>query len=104
VTPTSITILKTGFYRINFRSMALGPINGSASLLRNGLEFHVIGINEPGNNPWQWRDISMDVTWPFQAGDTLVVKAWNPGLYAYVHWSPSGKHSRVQVQYVGPVQ
>jgi hypothetical protein len=84
--------------------MSLGPINGSAALLRNGQTFHFIGINEPGNNPWQWRDVALDVTWPLTASDVLQIQVWNPGLYAYIHWSPEGKHSRVQIQYVGPTQ
>ena len=104
VNPESITFLKAGFYRITYRSMALGPIAGSAALFRNNSQFHLVGINEPGNNPWQWRDVGMDVTWPFNGGDQLVIKAWNPGLYSYIAWTASGKHSRVQVQYVGPLQ
>jgi hypothetical protein len=101
---TSITIVKAGFYRVNFWTISHGPTPGAVRFLRNGSSFHH-GVG-PGNGSgdWQWRNTSADVIWPFQAGDALAVEVWNPGTHAFASWSPSGAYSRLQVQYIGPTQ
>jgi hypothetical protein len=103
VGPTSIRFLKPGFYRINFWTIAFGPAYGFARFLRNGRTFHDGAMQVAGTNP-QWRMVSADVLWPFDPGDELAVQTFNPGLYAFHSWSPSGGYSRLQVQYVGPTQ
>ena len=42
--------------------------------------------------------------WPFAAGDVLTLQVWNLGLYGYYSSSPNGAYSRMQVQYLGPLQ
>jgi hypothetical protein len=103
VGPTSIKILKTGFYRLHFRASSLGAAAGAITFLRNEEPFHMEVPSQNGGG-WQWWNTVAEVTWPFNAGDTLTVTVWNPGTYAFHPWSASGAYSRVQVQYVGPTQ
>jgi hypothetical protein len=103
VGPTSIKILKTGFYRVNFRASSLGSAAGATAFLRNDEYFHMEVPSQNGGG-WQWWNSVAEVTWAFTAGDTLAVTVWNPGTYAFHPWSAAGAYSRLQVQYVGPTQ
>jgi hypothetical protein len=102
VDPLGITVLKPGFYRITFTVLSLGPSTNSVRLLQDGKAFHVVGVQEPGAYPNSWRDTAVEVVWPFHAGSRLAIDVINPGLYAFHGWH-TGHHSRVQVQYVGPL-
>jgi Collagen triple helix repeat (20 copies) len=99
---TEFTVLKSGFYRITFNVLSIGASTNSVRLLQNGVQFHVVGVQEPGTYPNSWRDTSVQVLWPFAAGDKLSIDVMNPGQFAF-HWWHFGVHSRLQVTYVGPL-
>jgi hypothetical protein len=103
INPESITILTAGFYRISYHSISLGAVVAAVEMLRNGQAFHAELAN-PGGDEWYWRKGTVDIVWPFAAGDVLQVRAWNPGLYAYSYSGPNGQYSRFQMQFVGPTQ
>ena len=96
------TFLKSGFYRVGFNVLSIGPSTNAIRLLLNGSPFHVVGAQEPANYAPSWRDTSAQVVWPFNAGDKLGIEVNNPGQYAF-HWWHFGAHSRLQVTYVGPL-
>jgi hypothetical protein len=99
--PTSITVLKAGFYRINFFTISHGPSAGIVKVERNGSHFYTSAA-DPIQEVWKWRDTFADVLWPFDAGDTIVIKVFNPASFAFHSWNENGEFSRLQVQYVGP--
>ena len=98
---TSITVLKPGFYRLNFFTISHGPSAGVARIYRNGSFFYTSAA-DPINEVWKWRDTFADVMWPFDAGDVIEVKVFNPQNIGFHSWSPSGAYSRFQMQYIGP--
>jgi hypothetical protein len=100
---TSMTILKSGFYRIHFRVSSHGSGPGAVRFYRNGGYFHT-EVESQISSAWQWWNSVADVTWFFDAGDTLTVKVSNPGTYAFHPWGADGGYSRLQVQYVGPIE
>jgi hypothetical protein len=104
VSADEIHFLKPGFYRITFYVLSIGASTNAVRLTQNSQAepFHMVGVQEPATYPNSWRDTSGEVVWPFQAGDTLSIDVLNPGLYAFHHWH-TGRHSRVQVTYVGPL-
>jgi len=100
-TDGTITFLKSGYYRINARAVWAAPtgINNMAAFYKNGSYFHYDYLT--GSQSMQ--TYTADVTWPFNAGDNLVMQFYNGGgspNYAYYGLS-FGKYNRFQINFVG---
>jgi hypothetical protein len=100
---TSMTMLKPGYYRVNFRVSSHGSGPGAVRFYRNGSPFHTEVESQIAGES-QWWNSGADVTWKFFAGDTLTVEVSNPGTYAFQPLGADGGYSRLQVQYVGPIE
>ncbi len=94
-----ITVLKSGFYRMNAWSIANGAESAYLRILKNE---HVTlqSIEYTGN---QFNDIQADLTWPLVEGEVITFQfaAYGGSQIAFFPWAPSGTSSRVQMQYVG---
>lgn len=97
-----ITVLKPGFFRINFRTISFGLGFFNIQIRKNGQAINFGQIN----GGLYWIDNLTDVTYQFNAGDTIEVYVNNPTStsYAYYSWSATNSSSRLQVQYEGALQ
>jgi hypothetical protein len=96
----TFTVLIAGYYRINAWAANFCNSQRFIKIDRNGVPIHYDYQINTGSD---WRTVSADVTWRFNAGDTFEVYYYNDGGgYAYHSWSSQGQHSRLQVTYVGP--
>jgi hypothetical protein len=93
----TFTFLRPGYYRITLQVVSLG--NGYASIVfrKNGVVIQH-GNEYAGTN---WTDNFAEVVWPFAHGDGFQAEVNDPGTIAYESWL-SG-YSRLQIQYVGPL-
>jgi hypothetical protein len=89
--------LRPGYYRITLHVVSIG--NGYASIWfwKNGSLIQ-LGNEYAGTN---WTDNFAEVVWPFAVNDVFHAEVNDPGTIAYESWS-SG-YSRLQIQYVGPL-
>lgn len=94
-----ITILRSGFYRINAWTIANGSSNAYARILKNSF----ITLQSHEYTGGQFNDIRADLTWPLQAGDVVTVQfSANGGSnISFFPWKYEGASSRVQVQFMG---
>jgi hypothetical protein len=97
----TFTLLKSGYYRINFWCISDMVGYTNIQFVKNGSYF-IYTMNYLNN---QWTDNIADQIWPFNAGDSLQIRVYNSGgnNYAYHSWNSSGAHSRVQISYEGPL-
>ncbi|MBN4050442.1 hypothetical protein JYT28_01705, partial [Desulfobulbus sp. AH-315-M07] len=96
----TFTFGQPGYYMINFAWLKYGSAGGSghSRFLKNGGQFFYSHDTNAMTSRWFHEDVQL--VWPFNAGDTLVIYAHNPGNYAY-HAGPT--HSGVQITYQGPL-
>jgi hypothetical protein len=99
-------IVKTaGFYRINFFCMSSHTGYAHIRILKDGNTIHQGYEYTKLDNAWS--DNFVDLTWPFNVGETFWIEVYSDGggnKYAYHSWNAQGCHSRVQVQYVGALK
>jgi len=95
----TFTVIREGYYRVNFWCLSYGNQYAYISLMVNGF------TKQQGYGPCNgWIiDNSMDVIWRFEAGDTFYIRVYNPGTYAYHSYNANGQGSRLQVSYEGPL-
>ena len=93
-----------GFYRVSFQTLINSCANNAANvkLLQNGQSFHW-GFGGTG-----FGNVSVQIIWPFNAGDTFDVQTSGcsnafSNLYSYRAWSAGPHGSRLQIEYVGPL-
>ena len=96
----TFTINTAGFYRFNFFAISHGASWAYVQFLVNGNSKYYGHEYGEGNN---WTDSFVDQTWQFNAGDTLYIRVHNPGTHAYHSGNANGAHSRLQLQYMGPL-
>lgn len=94
-----MTILKSGFYRINAWSIANSASYGFIRVIKNDL-VTLQGQQYLGNS---WNDMRTDLTWPFEAGDVVKVEYFGNGGsgWAYFQWSAENAFSRLQISFQG---
>lgn len=97
-----ITVQRSGYYRVNAFAIAGG--GGGAGtchvrLIKNGDYIYYGHEYYSGSG---WTDVTMDMTWPFDAGDTMYVEYTRCGNYAWHLDNGQGAHSKLQINYVGP--
>jgi hypothetical protein len=102
VSPTHITFLKSGLYRIGFWAIAYGNGYAHIEMDKNFTEYFYFGFSWVP--PGQWVEIDGNTVYPFNAGDTLSLQIKNPGAYAFHAASNEAPNNRLQVQYLGPTQ
>ena len=96
-----ITVKVPGFYRVHLNILYNNCWNqDGVQLLKNGGR---IGSGYSSAASGVWGMHIVDETWPFAAGDTIQVQAYNSGCsgYAYHQGSASGVWSKVSVHYIG---
>ncbi len=96
-----ITVKVPGYYRVHLNMLYNNCWNqDGVQLLKNGGR---IGSGYSSSASGVWGMHIVDETWPFAAGDTIQVQAYNSGCsgYAYHHGSASGVWSKLSVHYAG---
>ncbi|MCO4761369.1 MAG: hypothetical protein KC502_07685 [Myxococcales bacterium] len=106
-----IYIKKAGYYKINYFA-----INHSANwqhikVIKNGWQYIHHGHNHGHGT---WKDTHAVLVWPFKKGDWMRVDQYTSGAsyYNYHSWNHghnsngpyAGAHSRLQVEYRGPLR
>jgi len=91
-----------GFYRISAWSISLVASYAYVRLLVNGVERHV-GQTDSRN---AWVDNSMNLVWPMNETDTFVIEfgGGSTNRDVYYQGSENGRHSRLQVEYIGALK
>jgi hypothetical protein len=102
----NFNFLKSGYYRVSFWTISYGT--GSCDLLFVKNEATVYYNVQYVAGLWTYNHGDQAI--PFQVGDILQVRVNNPnstGGYAYHQWRAIGStsvgHSRLQIQYLGPL-
>ena len=90
-----------GYYRINMWAISHVCNWAHVRILVNGTPRHT-GHEHSQNT---WTDNFMDLYWPMNPDDKFEIQFYNSGCsnYAYHSWNSQGAHSRLQVEYMGPL-
>lgn len=89
--------LRPGYYRITLQVVSLGDGYAKIRFVKNGIPIQ-IGNEYAGTH---WTDNFAEIVWPFAVNDAFYAEVNDPGTMAYESWY-SG-YSRLQIQYVGPL-
>jgi len=102
-TSGSVTIKKSGWYRISTWAIQHGCNTKHLQFYHNGVErsYQYNHHNNAG-----WNDMTSDVMWPMKKGDTFYIRYYASGCngYPFHAWNANGRHSRHQFEYMGPLK
>lgn len=93
----TVTILKSGFYRINMWAVFDVVTYGDIRLLTSNTIIQE-SVTYSGHT---WNDIHFDLTWPLEAGEQFVIQVYSSGGTGYMEWTPENTFSRFQVTFEG---
>ncbi len=102
----TVSFTVSGYYRFNFFTIQHGCGQQDVRFLLNGQNFAYKHAISPSSSS-QWHHAQIDQVWPVKIGDAMSVQAYHSGCgdpYRYHLWSPAGDHSRMQIEYVGPLK
>ncbi len=98
-----VTIDQSGYYRVHWWAIQHGCGAKRVEWIINGTQRAYIHNDATTGNYWTHH--SLDQVWPFKQGDTFYVNALANSCdgYAWHSWNANGSHSRMQIEYVGPL-
>ena len=101
-----VTFKISGYYRFNFYAIQHGCGQQDFQFLLNGALFAYKHDLAPSASN-QWHHAQLDNIWPVKVGDQFVLQAYHSGCgdpYRWHLWDKNGAHSRLQIEYVGPLK
>lgn len=93
----TVTVLKSGFYRINMWAVFDVITYGDIRLLTSNRVIQE-SVTYSGRT---WNDIHFDLIWPLEAGEQFIIQVYSSGGPGYLEWTPENSFSRVQFQFEG---
>ena len=100
----TFTVKISGYYRLNFWADQHGCGHKRLVTRINGTDR---AYAHHGNTDHRWNANFNDFQWPLRKGDVVTFWAHHDGgcnPYRWHSWNASGQHSRLQVEYSGPLQ
>ena len=99
-----VHVFKSGYYRVNAWMDQHGQ-GGHYRLVIQRNDKDVAVSHNYRHTEGGWHQQSLDMYWPFQVGDTMRVRVHaehaRGDTYLWHSWNKRGRHSRLQVRYVG---
>ncbi|MBI5607639.1 MAG: proprotein convertase P-domain-containing protein, partial [Deltaproteobacteria bacterium] len=102
----TVTMKHSGYYSIDFYAIQHGCGQQDINIVVNGTgRTYTHTINDSSSS--QWVKHSASLKYPFKKGDTVYVQLYHAGCgntYDWHSWNPNGAHSRLTVEYLGPLE